>query len=240
MSKDGPSSADREAALRGMIQIGPGSGEPQAVMSRVRGPKRAPFFSNWTVAVVFGLGAAALAGAFLLVAGIAAPWSVFGEYSPLAFVHDRRAADLLAASPTRANLAAADAESWTALSQAPADDVAWLHLLQADIARHGRLSPAGMTRLQRSYDVAPFGPDVSLWRIEFAFQNWDVLTPDLRKQVLDEVDTEAVSHINELSETPARVTNPAGRFALSLKISLLKTELRTAAASGSPRPRQAR
>jgi len=204
------------------IDLGGGKSRPRRSVAK---PSKAGFFSSWQVTAAFILALVTLTGSAFLAASIVAPESVIGAWSPLAWVHDRRAESLLEkAKPTPQDLQKAESESWTALSQAPVDDVAWLDLALNDRIRNGRLTSRGILYLERSYDVAPFGPDTSVWRIRFTLNNWAALTPELRKDVTDEFKAEWTHAADQLQALQTQVNNPSGRLALGLMISLNSTQ----------------
>jgi hypothetical protein len=70
--------------------------------------------------------------------------------------------------------------------------------------------------LDRSYAVAPYGPEVTGWRLRFAYGHWGALTPDLRRQVSSEL-VQAV-HDRPAVVEAARpdIVDPAGRLAFEL------------------------
>lgn len=197
----------------------------QTRRERVRRPRGAapPRRINWLGLVAFVMAAVTFVGAGFLAIGLAAPDSVFGALSPLSLAHDRRADHILDRRPhTPANLALARAETWAALNQSPADDAAWLRLAYIDWLAHGRLTAEGLKWLERSYDVAPFGPETSFWRVRFAWETWADLTPELRKQVADEVRVQWPTRKEDYSRMSAAVANPTGRFAAALMVSQLR------------------
>ena len=96
------------------------------------------------------------------------------------------AANALLASPTGRTAAAAEARE--ALAQGPARAVNWLQIAYAQAGPSGRLDTRGREALSRSYTFQPYGPEVSQWRLSFAFDHWGELTPELREQVLGEAE----------------------------------------------------
>src|SRR5262249_133439 len=110
--------------------------------------------------------------------------------------------------------------SRAALRLSAVDDVAWLDLALADRRLHGRLTADGLQSLRRSYGVAPFEPDVSIWRIRFALNNWDELTSDLRQDVTDEVKAEWAHDKTKIEGLQSEVASPSGRMAISMMAAL--------------------
>ena len=214
------------AAKRGPTQID-FARPPGASKRRGRRPParvKGRFFANWRVRAVFALGCATLAGSALLAASIAAPQAPLAALSPLAGVHDARAKNALSGSAlTRSDLDEAQAESRAALRLAAVDNAAWLNLALIDRIRHGRLTAEGLQALRRSYGVAPFDPDAAIWRIRFALNNWDVLTPELRQDVTDEFRSEWPHARPQLSALQGQVSSTSGMMALSLMLALSST-----------------
>lgn len=192
---------------------------------RASGRRKGGMFSSWRLTVAFGLGLITLTGAALLVISIADPMAPPGAWSPLAWVHDARASHYIdQRRPSPADLSQADAESWTALSQSPVDDVAWLNLASSDRLRHGVLTGRGLLALKRSYDIAPFAAALSHWRIRFALENWGDLTPELRNDVIQEARTYGGRNRYYLLQTLRGIRDPAGQLAANLILSLVDLE----------------
>lgn len=201
------------------------SPEHRAPRRRGARPPRAPAARGWRLAAAALVGLPALAGSAWLAAVLIDPQGPLGAASPLAEAHDARAQQRLGKpAPEPADLKAADSESLTALAQSPADDSAWLALAYAETVRRGDPGGVALGWLQRSYDVAPFGPDTSLWRIRFALDHWQAMTPDLRREVLDEVNATWRPRRRELVAMVNAVRDPAGRLALALMIVHMRTE----------------
>ena len=182
--------------------------------------RRKPGRRRWRVYAAACLGVVTFSGSTFLAWGIADPEGPLGEISPLAWVHDQRADDLLEKPhPTPDDLRRAEMESWTALDQAPVDDRAWLGLAYADYLKNGaRLSSKGLLWLQRSYDVAPFGPDSSLWRLKFCLENWSALTPELRGEAMDEFRMTASVKAPQLKEMARQMPTAESRIAALLML----------------------
>jgi hypothetical protein len=173
----------------------------------------------------------ALAGTTLVLSA-AILWAMADPDSPaqsmlrLASVEESRAGDILEQKPvTPKRLDAAEAAARRALAQAPTHAMAWLQLAYIDRQRHGRLTPAGLQALQRSYDFEPYGPDVTEWRVLFAFDHWGQLTPELRRQVLREVEARwsVPDNRQHMREWPQAIANPSGRVAALLTLKNLET-----------------
>lgn len=168
--------------------------------------------------VVYGLKlgvAAVLAGAGVLSAGAAA-LSLGGgsDLMDLAGQHENRAEALLAASPP--DMDAAVAETRAALAQAPMNAAAWARLAYIDRSRSTAMTPAALDNLERSYAVAPYGPDISRWRVRYVFEHWSELTPSLRTQASDEMRVLSRYRGGVARDTVRAIEDPSGRLAAEM------------------------
>lgn len=143
----------------------------------------------------------------------------------LAGVQEDRAADLLDRTPVtpRARVAS-EAAARQALARSPTRAAGWLELAYADSLKPQGLGASGIQALQRSYDFEPLGPDVSEWRLAFAFEHWDQLTPEIRAAALNELEArwKREERRKALNELPDRIANPAGRVAAALTLRRLR------------------
>jgi hypothetical protein len=75
------------------------------------------------------------------------------------------------------------------LDARPTDVSAWLRLAYGDwVAQRQRsLSPDGVEALRNSYTIAMYAGAQAPWRVAFAFENWNRIEPDLRRDVIREV-----------------------------------------------------
>lgn len=172
--------------------------------------------------VVYGLklgAAVVVACAGVLSAGAAALTLGGGaNLIDLSDVHENRAEALLSASPADADAAAV--ETRAALAQAPMNAAAWARLAYIDRARSTTLSPAALDSLERSYAVAPFGPDISRWRVRYMFEHWSELTPSLRTQASDELRTLSRYRGWVMRDDVRAIENPSGRLAAEMFLRL--------------------
>lgn len=140
--------------------------------------------------------------------------------------YDRRARPLLAGPEAPSPAAAREAVdlSHRALSQYPYDTAAWLQLAYVDATQHdGRLTPAGIADLQRSYDLVAADPSLGVWRVGFALENWPWLPLDLRTAVATEASAlMSTEHRDNLRELHPKIRNPVGRLTLGLWLSRLE------------------
>ncbi|MBA4794618.1 MAG: hypothetical protein H2041_13210 [Phenylobacterium sp.] len=114
---------------------------------------------------------------------------------------------------TPPDFAAARSATWRALRQSPYDPSAWLRLAYIDAAEDGRLDKDGAAAFTRSYELLPFDQYVAVWRVGFALENWQSLTPETRARVRAEALAFArTSRYREMRTTLLGVTNPVGRL----------------------------
>jgi hypothetical protein len=178
----------------------------------------------WWLIGAATMGAVALGGAAFLLTAFIDPTGPVAGAAPLAAAAEMRAASILnRADPSPADVRLAEAAARRALAIAPTHAAAWLDLAYIDRLRHGRLTPAGVAALQRSYDFEPLGPDVSPWRIRFTHEHWTEVGPELRRQAIKETESlwTAAGGAETLSAMPARITDGPGRMALTLTVARL-------------------
>lgn len=139
------------------------------------------------------------------------------------------ASDLVLASEARADAAlrggsvgraSAAAESRAALAQAPLTAAAWLRLAYLETEPSGGLGPRAMDMVERSYAVAPFGPEVSAWRLRFLYEHWRELTPSLRSQASAELRTLARYRPGSAHDVLRSIESPTGRLAADMTVRL--------------------
>jgi hypothetical protein len=160
-----------------------------------------------TIAV---LAIAAAGGAAITTAGLAWPNAISPDLAP---VHEMRADQaLLAQYPQTIK---ADRESQAALAQAPAAGNAWLRRAYVRQLGTGTLDAQALDYLEKSYQAAPLGPDVTRWRLRFIFEHWPEMTPALRIRAVGEMRNFARYHSGGPDIVRA-IHNPAGRWAAAL------------------------
>jgi len=156
------------------------------------------------------------------------PGSDMPAILPLAQPHLDRAAALLN-GPHRndpAVLARAETEAYQALDTSPMRTDAWLTVAFIEEKKSGRLTPKAAEALDRSYVVGPLDPDVGLWRLKFGFDNWPHLSKELQNDAIRELSavwTRGDKH-DELRQVGAQVSDPAGRLAYQIQITLLERD----------------
>lgn len=118
----------------------------------------------------------------------------------------------------------ASALSRAAIRQFPYDTSAWLRLAYVDYLDNGRLTPAGLNDLTRSYDLVAIDPFVGLWRVRFALENSQALSPALRSSVRAETFALWRNEENQqaLRELASSISNPAGRLSAALWLNQLE------------------
>ena len=155
------------------------------------------------------------AGFAIALAGpLSLPLSGWNPPVPIAAVSEARA--LAAASVDTADLEAAERLTRQTLAEKPGDATAWARL--AWIASETGDTGAMLEALDRSYAVAPYGPDVTGWRLRFAYGHWGELTPELRRLASDELTVTARHRRRVANAALADITDPAGRLAFDLTV----------------------
>ncbi|WP_029417190.1 hypothetical protein [Brevundimonas bacteroides] len=164
------------------------------------------------------LGLVVCLGVVTLIAGLGlalplsqpATWTL--NLPPLAAVSEARA--VAATVKTPPELARARSENRRTLLQKPLDASAWLRL--AWIADQESQEAEMLDALDRSYVAAPHGPEVTEWRLRFAFDRWARLTPELRRQAREELVVAQVTRPQMTGRVRDLVRDPAGRLAINL------------------------
>lgn len=132
---------------------------------------------------------------------------------PLAAVSEARAVKA-AAEPV--DLAEMTRQTRQTLAERPTDATAWARL--AWIAAEQDDMTAARDALDRSYFAAPYGPEITPWRLRFAFNEWGRLTPDLRRQALAELSMTAATRPRLVETVRPDIRDPAGRWALDMSV----------------------
>jgi len=161
------------------------------------------------------LGACAALAATTLMSGAALAIGAGSPATPLPVlaglgVGAEARADLAATSP-ETPAAEAMAADRAAIKAAPLSAAAWLRIAYIK-SRDGRpLDAEALDAIERSYSVAPFGADVTGWRLTFLYDHWGELTPQIRAEATQEHTTliawqQPVWNIDSIND-------PAGRMA---------------------------
>lgn len=164
-----------------------------------------------------GLAAFGLAASVATVLALAMPRSGFAGAFTLTPVLEARS-DALArdARTSEPDRVLATLETRRSLVQSPANATAWLRLAYLDSLSPGGLSVDGGRAVARSYAAAPYGPDVTVWRLAFAFNHWSALSQETRVSVLEEL--RVTSGLWKPEPLRDAVSDPAGRVALLLTL----------------------
>ncbi|WP_396593034.1 hypothetical protein [Brevundimonas sp. R86498] len=182
-------------------------------------------------------GAALLAAVGLVAAvAVALPLSLPTDHAgpvPLAAVSEARA--LQAASATPPRLEESAAWSRRTLAVRPGDATAWARL--AWVAAEQGNNADMVEALDRSFAVAPFGPEITGWRLRFIYERWSLMTPDLRRQALAELAVTVRTRPRVARAALAEIADPAGRLAFLMvqaQVRLEEQRKREALQASSP------
>jgi hypothetical protein len=136
-----------------------------------------------------------------------------------------RAADAALATGKPQALVEARNLSRRALAQNPYDTSAWLRIASADALSHGRLTPAGVAALGRSYDLAGIDPYVATWRTGFSLEHWDQLPAEVKADVRSEALAvgRRWSHQEKMLKMLDGVRNPRARMTAALWAARLRS-----------------
>ncbi|WP_157072332.1 hypothetical protein [Brevundimonas bacteroides] len=140
------------------------------------------------------------------------PTAGWTTWAPVAAVPEGRAVQAASTSP--ADLEAVEAWTRRTLAVRPGEAAAWARL--AWVAAERGDDAAANAYLDRSYTTAPFGPDITAWRLRFAYGRWGRLTPDLRRQADAELRATRRTRWAVVEAAAADVEDPAGRLAFTL------------------------
>ncbi len=165
--------------------------------------------------VICALAIAAFAASTVVAVAVAMPQSPLSDVVDLVPVHEARAT-LLAASSVESERARSRTETERTLRQAPANSTAWLRLAYLDSVSPGGFGDLGNLAFSRSYSVAPYGPDDTVWRLGFAFNHWRALSASNRKLALSELTYVAVRRPSKVEVVKGLVTDPVGFLALNV------------------------
>lgn len=178
--------------------------------------------------------AAVLGLSCVLLSGLAFVQVATGRTGPYPFAGPWRArADALA----KTNPLAARAAAEQALRINPGDGGAWLRRAELQ-AGSGKLQPAALASLSRSYAVAPYDPTLLPGRTVFVYSHWSELPEDLRRQAASEVKAFwDVGPTRRGVRTAVRQTHGLGQLTLASDLFALRLEERARLkAQRSPQP----
>lgn len=152
--------------------------------------------------------------AISLAGSVSLPLSGWNAPVPMVAVTEARA--VAAAGATPADLEATERMTRQTLAEKPVDAAAWARL--AWIAGETGDREAMLEALDRSYAVAPYGPDITAWRLRFAYGRWGELTPELRRLASEELTVTARTRGRVANAALADINDPAGRLAFDLTV----------------------
>jgi cytochrome c-type biogenesis protein CcmH/NrfG len=160
--------------------------------------------------------------AVCLAVPLSLPLSSWDPPAPLVAVSEARA--VAAAGSDPADLETA--EHWTrqTLQARPGEATAWARM--AWIAAERNDVPGLRDALERSYTVAPYGPDVTAWRLRFAYGNWGRLTPELQALADQELAVMTRYRPAVVNAARADLADPLGRLAFDLAVLRVRAEPR--------------
>lgn len=164
------------------------------------------------LALALALGLGALGGGLALAIPLTWPTAPLSAGAPVAGVSEARA--LAAAEGSNPRLEQVRRQTLSTLALRPADPAAWGRL--AWVASEEGDVAAMNAALDRSYAVAPFGPDITAWRLRFAYEHWGSLTPALRRLATEELEVTAEIRPGVVDRLRPEIQNPAGRMAFQL------------------------
>lgn len=133
-------------------------------------------------------------------------------------VHAIRAEQALTQSPQRLDFARA--ETLKILDQGPLNAAAWAQIAYIEQSEDAVLSQASLQALDRSYDAAPYGPDVTHWRVPFAYEHWLELPQPLRAKAIAELKTFSKYRSWIALPLTRTVRNSTGRLAARMTFDL--------------------
>jgi hypothetical protein len=126
--------------------------------------------------------------------------------------------------PGGAPIATRQAAAARLLRADPANASSWALVSYMDWLRHGHhLTQVGREALDRSYTMSALDHQIAPWRINFALENWDALSPDQRQQVMAEMtwmfqhDAAASADLKARLKT---IQNPYGQVVAKLEMVL--------------------
>lgn len=159
-------------------------------------------------AVVLALAATGLAITLAGPASLPLSWP-----SPVPLAATTEAQAVAAANRRPADLDAVERHSRATLAIRPGEAAAWARMAWVASER-GDVAEANAL-LDRTYTVAPYGPDITAWRLRFAFGRWQSLTPDLRARAIDELKATYRTRSAVAEAALADISDPAGRLAFA-------------------------
>ncbi|CAL1691016.1 hypothetical protein MMB232_01151 [Brevundimonas subvibrioides] len=155
----------------------------------------------------------AVVGGLALLIGQAMPRSVAGPMMLQSTAHEARAASALESSTSPEALERARGETRAGLALNPNNPVAWMRLAWIeDQLAGGGFPDASQRAVARAYDVAPYGPQVSSYRLTFILDRWPTASASLRDQARSEIAVMWLNQRQTLQRAVARSVSRPGRL----------------------------
>jgi hypothetical protein len=101
-------------------------------------------------------------------------------------------------------------------SRRPADPTPWLTTAWIEVSAAATLTPLANAALLRSYQLAPYGPEVTLWRLAFIFDHWGSASPAVRALALQELRVVYPQKGWEIEALARTAADPTGRMIATL------------------------
>lgn len=166
---------------------------------------------SWTA---MAMGAVVLGTAIWTAVALGRPQTHYGPPSALVVAREQRAAAAFEQEPP--DLEAAVLESREALHDAPLSAASWLRVAYAENLQRGAGEDPDtvlIEAIERSYAAQPLGPDVTDWRLSFAYELWPYLPGPLRCRVNTEMQVLASTRTRRARRIAEAVSDPSGRLA---------------------------
>lgn len=156
----------------------------------------------------------AAAGSLALLVGQATPQGAVGPLMLQSSTHETRAASVLLASRSLFSLHRARDETRAGLALNPNNPVAWMRLAWIeDRLAGGGFPDASQAAVARAYDVAPYGPQISAYRLTFILDHWPTAPEHLREQARSEIAVMWLNRRQTLLRAVAGSVSRPGRLA---------------------------
>ena len=105
---------------------------------------------------------------------------------------------------------------------APADAAPLLQRAYLERVSAGQANGPALLALRRSYELEPYGPDATVWRLRFTFDHWTTMPVDLRQHAIAELETAFPRHGWAMRSLPMSISDPTGRMAAALTFERLR------------------
>lgn len=171
--------------------------------------------ASWYFALT--LAASCCAASAVLLSATLWPQASWVRGLPIATGHEDLARrSLNAADQDPALLILARQETEAGLRVSPMNAWAWLRLSLIEKRSAGDFGEASAQALRQSYAVSPFGPQVTSWRLRYAFDNWNALPADLKEAAKLEMKTSWLERQDMITQTIVGIPDERGRLTARL------------------------